>query len=192
MITNKEISSIWGGPRVAPYEDKNIDPLLPLLQVEFSNWSLKKIQSYMNLVTGNTNDSSGVLAAQNEASYNVGIAIYTLQQIGAQFLNMEENINKEENKNKDDKVYNILVIENIIASSPILQKPVFMALVQGAVKIAEYFECDYLELPNINDDKSFEFVEKKYGSYVKKGDNFRSYIDLSNDSYNRQVYAKNS
>ena len=46
----------------------------------------------MNLVTGNTNDLSGVLAAQNEASYNVGIAIYTLQQIGAQFLGRNENV----------------------------------------------------------------------------------------------------
>ena len=35
MITEKEMSSIWGGLRVTPYDDKNIDPLVPLLQVEF-------------------------------------------------------------------------------------------------------------------------------------------------------------
>ena len=109
----------------------------------------------MNLVIGKTNDLSGVLVARNEASYNVGITIYTLQQIGAQFLNLGEN------ESKDDKVYNILVLENIIASSPILEKAVFMALVEGAIKVAEYFECDYLELPSISTDKNFEFVKKK-------------------------------
>lgn len=185
MITEKEISSIWGGLRVTPYEEKNIDPLVPLLQVEFSNWSLNKIQSYMNLVIGKTNDVSGVLVARNEASYNVGITIYTLQQIGAQFLNLGEN------ESKDDKVYNILVLENIIASSPILEKAVFMALVEGAIKVAEYFECDYLELPSISTDKSFEFVKKKYAPYVEKADNFRTYIRISNhilkDKFNGEI-----
>ena len=126
---------------------------------------------------GKTNDMSGVLVAKNESLYNVGMAIYTFQQIGAQFLNMNS---MEENVNKDNRVYNILVIENIIASSPILQKPVFMALVQGAVKVAEHFECDYLELPNINTEKSFEFVQKKYGPYIEKADSFRSYMKVFN------------
>ena len=186
MITNKEISSIWGGLRVAPYEDKNIDPLLPLLQIEFSNWSLKKIQSYMNLVTGKTNDVSGILVARNEALYNVGIAIYTFQKIGAQFLDLEKIQDK-----KDDRVYNVLALENIIASSPILEKSVFMALVEGAVKVAEYFECDYLELPSISTDKSFEFVKKKYDSCVEKTDNFRTYIRVPNnalkDRFNEKI-----
>ena len=185
MITDKEITSIWGGLRVTPYVDKNIDPLVPLLQVEFSNWSLKKIHSYMNLVTGKTNDESGVLVARNAALYNVGITIYTLQQIGAQFLNLGGN------ENKDDKLYNILVLENIIASSPILEKAVFMALVEGAVKVAEYFECDYLELPSISTDKSFEFVKKKYAPYVEKADNFRNYIRINNnvskDKFNKEI-----
>ena len=185
MITEKEISSIWGGLRVTPYEDKNIDPIIPLLQIEFSNWSLNKIHSYMNLVIGKTNDVSGVLVARNEALYNVGIAIYTLQQIGAQFLNLREN------ENKDDKLYNILVLENIIASSPILEKAVFMALVEGAVKVAEYFECDYLEIPSISNDRSFEFVKKKYAPYVEKADNFRNYIRINNnvskDKFNKEI-----
>ena len=185
MITEKEISSVWGGLRVTPYEEKNIESLVPLLQVEFSNWSLNKIQSYMNLVIGKTNDVSGVLVARNEALYNVGITIYTLQQIGTGFLNLGGN------ENKDDKVYNILVLENIIASSPILEKSVFMALVEGAVKVAEYFECDYLELPNISSDKSFEFVKKKYAPYVEKADNFRTYIRTGNnalkDKFNGEI-----
>jgi len=185
MITEKEISSVWGGLRVTPYEEKNIESLVPLLQVEFSNWSLNKIQSYMNLVIGKTNDVSGVLVARNEALYNVGITIYTLQQIGTGFLNLGGN------ENKDDKVYNILVLENIIASSPILEKSVFMALVEGAVKVAEYFECDYLELPSISTDKSFEFVKKKYDSCVEKADNFRTYIRVRNnvlkDRFNEEI-----
>ena len=186
MITNKEIASIWGGLRVTPYEDKNIDPLLPLLQVEFSNWSLKKIQSYMNLVIGETNDVSGILVARNEALYNVGIAIYTFHKIGAQFLDLEKIQDK-----KDDKVYNVLALENIIASSPILERVVFMALVQGAIKVAEYFDSDYLELPSISNNKSFEFVRKKYESYIENADNFRTYIRINNnaskDNFNKKI-----
>ena len=189
MITEKEISCRWGGLRVTPYGEKNIDPLIPLLQIEFSNWSLNKIYSYMRLVTGRTNDMSGVLVAQNEALYNVGVAIYTFQQIGAQFLDLEESIDESE------KIQNILVVENIIASSAILEKAVFMALVQGVVKVAEHFKCDYLELPSISNDKSFEFVQKKYGPYVEKTDNFRTYIRIHNsvskDKFNG-ISARNS
>ena len=185
MLTDKEITCVWGGLRVSPYKKKNIDPLIPLLQHEFSNWSLNKIHSYMNLVMEKTDDKSGVLVAKNESSYNVGIAIYTFQQIGAHLFTYDE-----ENEGKNNKVYNVLVIENIIASSPILEKPVFMALVQGAVKVAEYFECDYLELPNIDSEKSFEFVQKNYSPYVEKADTFRTYIKVPNDNSESKLSSK--
>ena len=88
----------------------------------------------------------------------------------------------EESIDESEKIQNILVVENIIASSPILEKSVFMALIEGAVKVAEYFECDYLELPSISSNKSFEFVKKKYDSHVEKTDNFRTYVKLNNNA----------
>ena len=77
-----------------------------------------------------------------------------------------------------NEVYDILVIENIIASSPVLQKQVFMALVEATVKIAKYLSCDYVELPKV-DHESFQFVRKKYGYQIEDAKGFRSYIALS-------------
>ena len=178
MLTNgnAKMSYTWGGLQVLRYKDKDITPLFPLLEQEFSNWSPKRISSYMDLVITKTNDTGGVLVAQNEALYYVGLVVYTLQQIKSEhfdcFLDLEK---KGEVLNE---VYDILVIENIIASSPILQKQVFMALVEAAVKIAKHLSCDYVELPKA-DHESFQFVRKKYGPQIEDAKGFRSYITLS-------------
>ena len=76
-----------------------------------------------------------------------------------------------------NEVYEILVIENIIASSVILQKQVFMALVEATVKIAKHLSCHYVELPKV-DHESFQFVRKKYGPQIEDAKGFRSYITL--------------
>ena len=180
MLTNgnARMSYTWGGLQVARYKDKDIAPLFPLLEQEFSNWAPKKISSYMDLVITKASDTGGVLVAQNEALYYVGLVVYTLQQIRS------ENFNCFAQLEKKNKIYDILVIENIIASSPILQKQVFMALVEAAINIAKHLSCDYVELPKV-DHESFQFVRKKYGPRIEDTDGFRSYIALSsplNDS----------
>ena len=174
MLTNgnAKMSYNWGGLQVARYKDKDIAPLFPLLEQEFSNWAPKKISSYMNLVITKASDTGGVLVAQNEALYYVGLVVYTLQQIRS------ENFNCFAQLEKKDKIHNILVIENIIAASPILQKQVFMALVEATINIAKHLSCDYIELPKI-DHESFQFVQKKYGPQIEDAKGFRSYIALS-------------
>ena len=184
MLTNgnAKMSYSWGGLQVARYKDKDIAPLFPLLEQEFSNWPPKKISSYMDLVTTKASDTGGVLVAQNEALYYVGLVVYTLQQIKSEHFDcFADSKKKGEVLNE---IYDILVIENIIASSPILQKQVFMALVEATVKIAKHLSCDYVELPRV-DHESFQFVRKKYGPRIEDTDGFRSYIALSsplNDS----------
>ncbi len=178
MLTNgnAKMTYNWGGLQVARYKDKDIAPLFPLLEQEFSNWTPKKISSYMDLVITKANDTGGVLVAQNEALYYVGLVVYTLQQIKSEHFNsFGDSKNKGEVLNE---VYDILVIENIIASSIILQKQVFMALVDATVNIAKYLSCDYVELPKV-DHESFQFVRKKYGSQIEDAKGFRSYIALS-------------
>ena len=83
MLTNGDakMSYKWGGLQVVRYKDKDVAPLFPLLEQEFSNWTPKKISSYMDLVITKASDTGGVLVAQNEASYYVGLVVYTLQQI---------------------------------------------------------------------------------------------------------------
>ncbi len=178
MLTNgnAKMSYTWGGLQVARYKDKDIAPLFPLLEQEFSNWPPKKISSYMDLVITKANDTGGVLVAQNESLYYVGLVVYTLQQIKSEHFNCFADSRKQ--GQVVNEVYDILVIENIIASSLILQKQVFMALVEAAVKIGKHLSCDYVELPKV-DHESFLFVRKKYGSQIEDAKGFRSYITLS-------------
>ena len=111
----------------------------------------------------------------------MGLVVYTLQQIKSEHFDcFADSKNKGEVLNE---VYDILVIENIIASSPILQKQVFMALVEATVKIAKHLSCDYVELPKV-DHESFQFVRKKYGSQIEDAKGFRSYITLSSSPNN--------
>ncbi len=174
MLTNgnAKMSFTWGGLQIARYKYKDIAPLFPLLEQEFPNWTPTKISSYMDLVTTKASDTGGVLVAQNEALYYVGLVVYTLQQIKS------ENFNCFAQSEKRNKIYDILVIENIIASTPILQKQVFMALVEASVKIGKHLSCDYVELPKV-DHEGFHFVRKKYGPRIDGAKGFRSYIALS-------------
>ena len=178
---NAKMSYTWGGLQVARYKDKDIAPLFPLLEQEFSNWPPKKISSYMDLVTTKASDTGGVLVAQNEALYYVGLVVYTLQQIKSEHFDcFTDSKKKGEVLNE---IYDILVIENIIASSLILQKQVFMALVEATVKIAKHLSCNYVELPKV-DHESFLFVRKKYGPQIEDAKSFRSYIALSSPPNN--------
>ncbi len=185
MLTNgkAKMNYNWGGLQVARYKDKDIAPLLPLLEQEFSNWPPKKISSYMNLVITEASDTGGVLVARNEALYYVGLVVYTLQQIKSEHFNCFANSKEKEKGEVPNEVYDILVIENIIASSPILQKQVFMALVDATVNIAKHLSCDYVELPK-TDHESFQFVQKKYGPQIKDSKGFRSYITLRSSPKN--------
>jgi hypothetical protein len=178
---NAKMTYTWGGLQVAQYKDTNIDPLFPLLEQEFSNWTPNKISSYMDLVITKASDTGGVLVAQNEALYYVGLVVYTLQQIKSEHFNCFPNSKRR--GEVLNEVYDILVIENIIASSVILQKQVFMALVEATIKIAKHLSCDYVELPKV-DHESFQFVKKKYGPQIEDTRGFRSYITLSSSPNN--------
>jgi hypothetical protein len=181
MLTNgnANMSYKWGGLQVSRYKDKDVAPLFPLLEQEFSNWTPRKISSYMDLVTTKASDTGGVLVAQNEALYYVGLVVYTLQQIKSEHFNCFTD--SEKKGEVLNEIYDILVIENIIASSPILQKQVFMALVEATMKIAKHLSCNYVELPKV-DHESFLFVRKKYGSQIEDAKGFRSYITLFSPS----------
>ena len=156
------------GLLVTHCKSDNIYPLLPLLSQEFPNWTIDKIKNYVKLVISKNNDVAGMLVAQNEAAYYVGLLVYTCQSSTSELLG----------NTKKDQFIKGIVVENLIASSPILQKQVFMALVEATVNIAKHLSCDYVELPRV-DRESFQFVRKKYGPRIDGAKGFRSYIDLS-------------
>jgi len=158
----------WTGLQVYTFKQGDIQPLMPLLTQEFPNWPLTRIKSYMNLVTTKENDVAGILVSKNEANYYVGLLIYTFQQIDSSLVDKDE---------KKCKSSNILVIENLIASSLILQNQVFLSLVEKAIIIAKKCSCDFLELPKI-DDEGYNLTKEKYKNIVINTHNFRTYLRL--------------
>ena len=146
-----------------------------MLKQEFPDWSSKQIKSYVELITSKKQDVTGLLVARNEAYYYVGLIVYTIQQMN--FKRADKPKDNDE-KDKEEKSLNVLVIENLIASSPILQKRVFMALVDAVVDIAESSSCDFLELPKF-DNESYDLIKEAYQSQITESEGFRTYLKLS-------------
>jgi hypothetical protein len=152
------------GLSITHYKNDNIYPLLPLLSQEFPNWTIDKIKNYVKLVISKNNDVAGMLVAQNEAAYNVGLLVYTFQSINS----------KSSNKNKKDDFMDGLVIENLIASSPILQKQVFFILIESVIKMAKKNNCEFVELPKF--DETYELIKQKYQKQISNINNIRPII----------------
>jgi len=169
MIGTK-INSAFGNLKIEPYTSQDISPLLPILHQEFPKWDKQRIKSYMNIVIKEDLKSSGVLSAMNEAGYYVGILIYTFQQVSSeQFCDSKKN-NLDEN-------LNVFVVENINSCIPILQKKIFMTLVDTAFDIAKNSNCNYMELPTLATE-SYELIKKKYAEQIINPKTFRTYLKL--------------
>jgi len=68
------------------------------------------------------------------------------------------------------------VVENLNASSPILQKQVFHLLIESVIKLAKQKDCAFVELPRF--DESYELIKQKYQSQISNPNNFRVFIKL--------------
>jgi len=78
----------------------------------------------------------------------------------------------------EEKPLNVLVAENLIASSPILQKQTFVVLVDAVIDIAETNSCDYVELPKF-DNESYDLIRDRYQSQIMEAKDYRAYLRLS-------------
>ena len=173
-------SSQIGGLQIVPYGENNIQPLLGLLNQEFPNWPSNRIKSYMDLVTSKKNDVAGILVAKNEAEYYVGLLIYTFQQIKDYKIEnstADQALNFYKNNGKTDRIANIFVVENLIASSLILQNKVFLSLVDQGIKIGMNNSCDFIELPKF-DTESYDLIKEKYRNHIVDSGNFRTYLKI--------------
>jgi len=164
-------SEHWGDLEIKHYKDSNYEPLMPILQQEFPNWSSKKIKAYVDLSNNKAPGIAGVLAAKNTSGYYVGCLIYTFQQIDSETFNYPEHVNSKKN-------LNILVVENINSCIPILQKKIFLALIEESINMAEFHDCDYLELPTLATEH-YELIREKYKAQIQDPRSFRTYIKLS-------------
>ena len=151
---------------ISNYDSNDINPLLPLLSEEFPDWSIDKIKGYIGLVIKNKKDVAGILVAKNEAYYNVGLLIYTIQQV-------QTKTKETENKSLE----NCVVIENLVASSPILQKQVFLLMVEEVFNIAKNTSCKFIELPRL--DSGYMLVKDKYKTKIQNVNGFRTFLKVS-------------
>ena len=161
----KEVN--YTGLLVTHYKSDNIYPLLPLLSQEFPNWTIDKIKNYVKLVISKNNDVAGMLVAQNEAAYYVGLLVYTCQSSTSELLG----------NTKKDQFIKGIVVENLIASSPILQKQVFFILIENVIKMAKKNNCQFIELPKF--DETYELIKEKYKKQITDHNNFRIFIKLN-------------
>lgn len=157
----------YTGLSVSYYNSDNIYPLLPLLSEEFPNWTVDKIKNYVKLVVSKKPGVAGMLVAKNEAFYNVGLLIYTFQSVDTKYLYTD--VKKE--------FTNGLMVENIVASGPILKQQIFLIIVESAIDIAKKNNCKFIELPKF--DETYKLVNEKYHNKIIKINNFRTAIDLS-------------
>ena len=169
-MSRVKMNNHWGDLSIGFYQNKNIDPLMPILQQEFPNWNSKRIKSYMDLVNHESSKVSGVLAAKNEFGYYVGCLIYTFQKIDSERFNLPKNYDQN-----DD--FNVFVVENINSCIPILQKQIFLALIDEVIKIAAANNCDYVELPTLN-TQNYLLVKEKYSTQIEDPKTFRTYIKI--------------
>jgi hypothetical protein len=144
--------------------DLNLMSILPLIAEEFPSWGLDRLKSYIKLVL--KQESNGILIAKNSSLYNVGLLIYSMQDI----------INKGFSKNTKKEFSKCLVVENLISSSSLLEKKVFLQLTNKAIDIAENNSCEIVELPRFN--TSFDLVKKKYKKNIINFNGWRTFIKI--------------
>ena len=138
--------------------------ILPLIAEEFPSWGLDRLKKYIKLVL--KQESNGILIAKNSSLYNVGLLIYSMQDI----------INKGFSKNTKKEFSKCLVVENLISSSSLLEKKVFLQLTNKAIDIAENNSCEIVELPRFN--TSFDLVKKKYKKNIINFNGWRTFIKI--------------
>lgn len=71
---------------------------------------------------------------------------------------MQDIINKGFSKNTKEEFSKCLVVENLISSSPVLEKKVYLQFTNKAIDIAENNSCEIIELPRFN--SAFDLVKK--------------------------------
>ena len=149
---------------ISKYAPSDLSLLLPLLAEEFPNWNFDKLKSYINLVL--KKKSNGILVVKNNALYNLGLLIYSIQDISAKNLC----------KNKKEEFTKCLIVENLIVSSPVLEKKIFLLLTEKAMDIAENNSCDLVELPRFN--QSFDLIKDKYNDDIVNLNGWRTFIKI--------------
>ena len=166
MLSTNNINNL-PGLNISTFKnnDLNLMSILPLIAEEFPSWGLDRLKSYIRLVL--KQESNGILIAKNSSLYNVGLLIYSMQDI----------INKGFSKNTKKEFSKCLVVENLISSSSLLEKKVFLQLTNKAIDIAENNSCEIVELPRFN--TSFDLVKKKYEKNIINSGGWRTFIKIN-------------
>ena len=90
---------------------------------------------------------------------------------------MQDIINKGFSKNTKEEFSKCLVVENLISSSPVLEKKVYLQFTNKAIDIDENNSCEIIELPRFN--SAFDLVKRKYEKIIVSFEGWRAFVKIN-------------
>ena len=158
--------------KIEHYHKDDFYKIFPLFKLEFPEWTGDQRRTYLETVTEKLSGSSGVLLAKNHFGYVLGMLIYSLHSVDANFFSLIKSFKKK---------INIFAIENLISNNNFLQKQIYLSLIDGAFNFAGKLNCMIGEIPSMNEEHML-LVKNKYALHEintkNSKTNLRTYIDL--------------
>ena len=118
----------------------HIDILIPILIDEFDTWSHDSRRNYLQQILQSSSCSAGVLAAQNDEGYFVGLLIYEFRQ-GSSNLGA---------KKKEEEHFSLEII-SMLSTNSMFRKEIIGSLIKGVQAICVNNYCDLIKIPNHSD-----------------------------------------
>lgn len=158
--------------KIDHYHKNDLYKIFPFLKLEFPEWTGEQRRNYLEIVTEKLSGSSGVLLAKNQFGYVLGILIYSLHSVEADFFSSIQSSKKK---------INIFAVENLISDNNFLQKKIYLSLIDGAFNFARKLNCLVGEIPSI-DNENMLLVKNTYALHEintkNSNTNQRTYINL--------------
>lgn len=155
--------------KIEHYHKDDFYKIFPFFKLEFPEWTGEQRRNYLEIVTEKLSGSSGVLLAKNQFGYVLGVLIYSLHSVEANFFSSIQSSKKK---------INIFAIENLISNNNFFQKKIYLSLIDGAFNFARELNCMVGEIPSM-DEEDMLLVKNKYALHE---------INASNSKTNQRTY----
>ena len=81
--------------KIEHYHKDDFYKIFPLFKLEFPEWTGDQRRTYLETVTEKLSGSSGVLLAKNHFGYVLGMLIYSLHSVDANFFSLIKSFKKK-------------------------------------------------------------------------------------------------
>ena len=83
--------------KIEHYHKDDFYKIFPFFKLEFPEWTGEQRRNYLEIVTEKLSGSSGVLLAKNQFGYVLGVLIYSLHSVEADFFSLIKSSKKKIN-----------------------------------------------------------------------------------------------